>query len=306
MEDIKGCIFNIVHGSFVDGHGIRTTIFMKGCPLKCVWCCNPEGQAFNPELRVVEADCNGCGKCVPACPEKAIKVESNEGKFKISVDRKACNDCGKCIDVCFTGALSYYGKWYTVDEIFKIINKDQIFYRSSGGGVTIGGGEATWHPEFVLELIKKCKENYIHTAIDTCGYVTSPAGLKCLEEADLLLFDLKGMNDEQHKLSTAVSNDIILKNLKWLDSIGKEVIIRLPIIPGHTYSDENLRKTAEFLSELKSVIRVDILPFHEFGKSKYAELGMEYKMKANQIPIPRQEEIKALFQSYGLTTQIGG
>lgn len=307
MDNIKGCIFNIVHGSFVDGHGIRTTIFLKGCPLKCVWCCNPEGQVFNPVLKVVKADCNGCGNCVSECPENAIKVESDEEKFKVKVDRKLCTNCGKCIDVCYTGALSYFGKWYTINEIFDIIKKDQIFYRASGGGVTIGGGEATWQPEYTLKLIRKCKENYIHTALDTCGYVTSADGLKALEEADLLLFDLKGMDDKQHLLGTGVSNEIILKNLTWLNSIGKEIIIRIPVIPGYTDSTENLHQTAKFLSDLKSVIRVDILPVHEFGKSKYEQIGMDYKLvDVKKISNARQEEIKAIFESYGLTTQIGG
>lgn len=301
MDNIKGCIFNIVHGSFVDGHGIRTTIFLKGCPLKCVWCCNPEGQVFNPVLKVVKADCNGCGNCVSECPENAIKVESDEEKFKVKVDRKLCTNCGKCIDVCYTGALSYFGKWYTINEIFDIIKKDQIFYRASGGG------EATWQPEYTLKLIRKCKENYIHTALDTCGYVTSADGLKALEEADLLLFDLKGMDDKQHLLGTGVSNEIILKNLTWLNSIGKEIIIRIPVIPGYTDSTENLHQTAKFLSDLKSVIRVDILPVHEFGKSKYEQIGMDYKLvDVKKISNARQEEIKAIFESYGLTTQIGG
>ncbi|NTV91017.1 MAG: glycyl-radical enzyme activating protein [Clostridiales bacterium] len=310
MDKNKGCIFNIVHGSFVDGHGIRTTIFLKGCPLKCVWCCNPEGQAFNPELKVVSADCTGCGNCVPVCPGKAISIaaiDAEKGKYQVNVDRKLCNDCGKCIDVCYTNALGFYGKWYTVDEMFDIVKKDEPFYRSSGGGLTIGGGEATWWPDFTLALVRKCKENYIHVAVDTCGYVTTENGMKALEEADLLLFDLKGMDSDGHLAGTGVSNEIILKNLKHLSDLGKEIIIRLPVIPGYTDIKDNLKAAAEFISTLKSVIRVDILPFHQFGKSKYAEIGMEYKLdELKAIPQAKQDEIKALFESYGINAQIGG
>jgi pyruvate formate lyase activating enzyme len=307
MDNTKGLIFNIVHGSFVDGYGIRTTIFLKGCPLKCTWCCNPEGQSFNTELRVISADCNGCGNCVSACSEKkAIKIKKEKDKFNVSVDRKLCNNCGECIDVCYTGALSFYGQYYTVDEMFDLIKKDEQFYRSSGGGVTIGGGEATWYPDFTLNLIRKCKENYINTAVDTCGYVTSENGLKALEEADLLLFDFKIFDEDEHIKYTGVSNKIIKENLKKLDAMGQSIIIRVPVIPGCSDSDENLNSIAEFLSKLKSIERVDILPVHEYGKAKYAEIGMEYKLHVNPISIERQKEIIELFKSYGLNAQIGG
>jgi len=306
MNNTKGLIFNIVHGSFVDGYGIRTTIFLKGCPLKCIWCCNPEGQSFNAELRIVAADCNGCGNCISACPQKAIKLSKDGDKIDVKVDRNLCNNCGKCIDTCYTGALSFYGKYYTVDEMFNIIKKDEQFYRSTEGGVTIGGGEATWYPDFTLNLIRKCKENYINTAVDTCGYVTSEKGLKILEEADLLLFDFKIFDEEEHIKHTGVSNKIIKENLKRLDAMGKSIIIRIPVIPGYSDSDENLNSIAEFLSKLKSIKRVDILPVHEYGKAKYAEIGMEYKLNVNPIPIERQKKILNLFKGYGLNAQIGG
>lgn len=306
MDNTKGLIFNIIHGSFVDGYGIRTTIFLKGCPLKCIWCCNPEGQSFDAELRVVAADCNGCGNCAKACPEKAVEIKEDGDKFSVNVDRKFCTNCGKCIDVCYTGALSFYGKDYTVDEMFEVIKKDEQFYRSSGGGVTIGGGEATWYPDFTLGLIKKCKENYINTAVDTCGYVTSGNGLKALEEADLLLFDFKIFDEEEHIKHTGVSNKIIKENLKRLNDLGKDIIIRVPVIPGYSDSGENLKSVAGFLSELKSVSRVDILPVHEYGKAKYPEIGMEYKLSVDPISQGRQKEILELFKSYGLNAQLGG
>ena len=305
MEKIKAPIFHIIHGSFVDGFGIRTTVFLKGCPLKCIWCCNPEGQKFDPELKVTVEKCDGCGKCVPMCPEGAISLDV-AAEVKLRIDRKLCTDCLKCMDVCYTGALESFGEYYTVDELFEVLKKDELFYRSSGGGVTIGGGEATWHPEFTLELVRKCKENYIHTAIDTCGYVTSPDGIKALEEADLLLFDVKGIEPEAHLRNTGVSNEPIMKNLRHLAAMGKPLIIRVPVIPGYTDSEETLRAIAELLSQLKSVNRVDIMAVHEYGKVKYDQLGKEYLLNVQPIPPERQEEIRKLFVSYGLNAQLGG
>jgi glycyl-radical enzyme activating protein len=298
----KGLIFNIVHGSFVDGYGIRTTIFLKGCPLRCVWCCNPEGQQFEPELKVVEEHCNGCGKCVDACPVNAVAIE--DGRVKI--DRSLCDGCGECAETCWFDALEIFGKPYTAKEMFDIMVKDKAFYESSGGGLTIGGGEATYYPEFCLELISLCHEAGINVAIDTCGYIQSELGLEVLRQADLLLFDIKGMDDEKHMAATGVSNKLIHKNLHMLNDLGKSIIIRIPVIPGHNDSDEELESMAKMLSGLKSVERVDLIFFHEFGKVKYRQLGKEYKMPKISASPERQQEIKELFESYGFKTQLGG
>lgn len=306
MAETTGCVFHIINGSFVDGYGIRTTVFLKGCPLRCIWCCNPEGQAFEPELKLTVSECNACGNCVPACPERAIHLSAHQGQIDLKVERKLCTNCGECTAVCHTGALSFFGSYYSVDQMFEILKKDELYFRSSDGGVTIGGGEPTWQAEFTLELIKRCKENYFHVALDTCGYVNSALGLKALEEADLILFDLKGMDDAEHHKNTGVSNKIILENLRRLNALGKEIIIRVPVIPGYTDSPKNLEQTAGFLSALKSVQRVDILPYHPYGKVKYAQLGKEYALNSMAVPPDRQEEIKALFESHGLIAQLGG
>lgn len=306
MTKTTGCVFHIINGSFVDGFGIRTTVFLKGCPLRCVWCCNPEGQAFNPELKVTADACNACGNCVPACPARAILLRAHEGNIELKIERELCTNCGKCTAVCHSGALSLFGKYYDVDELFEILKKDELYFRSSDGGVTIGGGEPTWQAEFTLSLIKKCRENYFHVALDTCGYVNSALGLQALAEADLLLFDLKGIDEQEHEKHTGVSNIIILENLQRLNALGKEMIIRVPVIPGYTDSPENLEQTASFLSMLESVQRVDILPYHPYGKVKYAQLGKEYKLNSQAVPPARQEEIRALFERYGLIAQLGG
>lgn len=306
MDNLRGLVFHIIHGSFVDGHGIRTTVFLKGCPLKCVWCCNPEGQAFHPEIKLTLSKCDGCGRCIPVCSTGAILLDLEQEDAGLRIDRELCTNCGRCIEVCYKGALDCFGKYFTVDELFDVVKKDEQFYRSSGGGVTIGGGEATWQPTFTLQLIRKCKENYIHTALDTCGYTTSADGIKALEEADLLLFDIKGMDPQDHLKNTGVSNEPILENLKRVDAIGKAIIIRVPIIPGYTDSEQHLKSTAEFLSKLKSVQRVDLLPVHEYGKVKYQQLGKKYKLSVQPISQKRQDEIKVFFEQYGLKVQLGG
>jgi pyruvate formate lyase activating enzyme len=288
----------------VDGYGIRTTVFLKGCPLRCKWCCNPEGQKFEPELKYTEALCSGCMNCIEVCPEGAIKKTENGEKIRI--DRKLCTNCMKCIDVCYTGALDRFGKYYTVDELFDIIRRDMSYYRASGGGVTIGGGEATLQSEFTLALIRKCRENFIHVAVDTCGYTVSEEAFEVLSEADLLLYDIKGMDPVEHLRGTGKSNELILSNLRKLDALNIPIIIRLPLIPGYTDSDETIQKTAQFLSTLRNLDRVDLMNYHEFGKAKYVQLGMDYEVDASPLSEERLAEITAVFSGYGIKTQIGG
>ncbi len=301
-KDNKALIFNKVHGSFVDGYGVRTTIFLKGCPLKCIWCCNPEGQSFEPELRLLAERCNGCGLCEDECPKKAISIVDRQAV----VDRTLCDACMKCINVCYTDALLPFGEWMSVDEIYEYIKKDIKYYQTTGGGLTIGGGEATCYPEFVSELIDRCHKDRIPVAIDTCGYMVSQKGMECLKKADLILFDIKGIDDTLHKKNTGVSNRPILETLRKLADLRKPVIIRLPLIPGYNDTMEKLQEVAELILHYPNIERLDILPFHDFGKSKYAELGKSYELKIEYILNEKLEEIKAYFTEKGINTQLGG
>jgi len=306
MDSKQGLIFHIIRGSFVDGYGVRTTVFLKGCPLKCIWCCNPEGQQGCREIKFSPSECDSCGRCVKICPTNAIQLDIKEGDNKPKIDRELCTNCGKCIEVCYTGALDYFGRYMTVDEVFTIVKKDEQFYRTSGGGVTIGGGEPTFQPLFTCTLLRKCKKNYIHTAVDTSGYTSTREGLRVLEEADLLLYDIKVMGLQEHLKYTGVSNKLILKNLRKLDAIGKAIIIRIPIIPGHTDSAQNIKSIAEFLSRLKSVERVDLLAYHKYGIVKYGQLGRDYKLHIQPPTEEHLNDIKDTFERHGLNVQLGG
>ncbi len=305
---LTGIVFNIVHSSFVDGYGIRTTVFLKGCPLRCLWCCNPEGQKAEQELKFTASVCNGCGKCVDLCPVGAISLNSEDPGQKLIIDRDKCTLCGRCIEICPVTAFGMVGTPMSVDEVMGIALKDEYYYRKSGGGLTIGGGEATFQPDFTLALVRACKENYVHVAIDTCGFVTAGNGLKALEEADLLLYDIKGMDPAEHRRNTGVSNEIILKNLKRLNDLQKPIIIRYPFIPGYNDSQETIQSVAAFLKELKSIERLDIIGYHEYSRTRYKELGMPYPLEhvKNTLTDERLESVKEYFEQQGLNTQLGG
>lgn len=300
----KELIFNLVRGSFVDGWGVRTTVFLKGCPLHCKWCCNPEGQRYTPELRIFHQRCNSCGKCVNCCPKQALSVTS-EG---ITCDRAQCDGCGKCLDACPDKALELFGQWMTAREVFEIVKKDQDYYALSGGGLTIGGGEASQFPEFCLELMELCHESGISVAVDTCGYAPRPENFSVLATADLLLYDIKGVDPVQHKKNTGVDNSIIWANLRRLNELGKEIIIRIPVIPGYNDSDNELEEIAHRLVRLEYIRRVDLICYHQYGMVKYQQLERRYPLPDSVMPIlpERQKKILALFQRYGLNAQLGG
>ena len=272
----KAIIFDIERNSFVDGPGIRTTVFFKGCNLKCIWCHNPESQAFKPQMMFYRAKCKGCGKCKEICPNP-----------------DNCILCGKCTFYCPLNAREICGKEYTVEEVFAEVIKDKAFYENSHGGVTLSGGECLLQADFCAELLKKLKEENIHTAVDTCGFVPKTAIDKVIPYTDLFLYDIKAIDEDVHIKCTGQSNKLILENLKYINSLEKNIEIRIPYIPD--YNDNQIEKIAEFIKPLSSIKSVKILPYHNYADSKYDALSME-----NTLPekIPTDEEIKIAEQFF--------
>lgn len=253
----RGIIFDIVRGSYVDGPGVRTTIFFKGCNLSCTWCHNPEGKAGNMQRLFYADKCVGCGACKSACA-----TPNN------------CILCGKCADVCPKSALSICGKEYTAEEIVKEILKDRFFY-SDTGGATFSGGECMLQLDFLLEILKLCKENGVHTAVDTAGNLPFKSFEKILPFTDMFLYDIKVMDSVAHKRYTGTENSTILSNLAKLLTLGKRVWVRIPVIPEVNATKENMVEVKKFLSAHGYPERVELLPYHTMGENKYRALGYE-------------------------------
>jgi len=302
MDELKGLVFTITHGSFVDGHGIRTTVFLKGCPLRCLWCCNPESQEIYPEIKYTAGECNGCGRCYDLCPLSAIGRDGG----RAGIDRNICDNCGSCAEACYRNAIADFAKWRTVDDVFDDVYRDNSFYMNSGGGVTIGGGEPTLQTGFSRALLDRLQSKGVHVAFDTCGYTVSEAAFELLRDADLLLFDLKGLDPEKHKRHTGVDNSVIVENLKKLNDLGKEIIIRLPLIPGFTDDDDDIEAEIDFIGSLKAARRVDIIPYHDFARIKYEQLGRKYPFDIDLVHKTPAEDIRDRFVGAGIAAQIGG
>ena len=291
---MKAKIFEIKRFAVHDGDGIRTTVFFKGCPLKCVWCHNPEGISKNSELAYFEHKCISCGECLKVCPSNAHKIENGLHFF----DREKCLACGKCESVCLGNALTLYGKEYAVSELVPILLKDKDFYHSSGGGVTLSGGECLLYADFCAELLKTLKEHGIDTAIDTCGFVSKTALDKVIPFTDTFLYDIKAFDEETHVKCTGYSNRQILENLLYLDSKNCKIEIRIPFVPD--FNDNEINLIGEFLSKLKNVTKVRVLSYHNFAGSKYKSLDIE-----NTLPVrlPTKAEIDSAIKtlkSFGL------
>lgn len=266
----NGFLFNIQKFSTNDGPGIRTTVFFKGCPLHCYWCSNPESQSARPQLLWDAAKCVHCEHCMETCPAKAISQQDG-----LLSSTPACTGCGRCVQACPQKALTLEGKPYTVEEVLRVCLQDRDFYEESGGGVTLSGGEPLAQPDFAVELLQALKAHGLHTAIETTGFAPEETFARLLPFLDLYLFDCKQYDSEAHKGATGVSNDLIARNLKAAIDAGKQVIIRIPVIPGF---NDALEDAAGFCAHLKSLGAKDVnlLPFHQFGEKKYEFLSKPY------------------------------
>lgn len=300
-------IFNIQKFSTHDGDGVRTTIFFKGCPLRCMWCHNPESQRYHKELIFHQHKCTACGRCVAKCKQGANSIVDG----RIVFDRSKCTACGVCTDWCITEAREIAGKEYTVDALVKEAMKDKIFYEQSGGGVTLSGGEvmASQHMDYVEEVCRKLHENGVSVFIDTSGY-TDYANLKrLLPYVDVFLYDLKVMDPEGHKKYIGVDNALILENLKKLSDDGAGLYIRLPIIGQVNATDEHIESVIHFLKDNQIHARqVNLLPYHDIGKGKYASLDMEYHEEEMSVPMEElMQHFKSMFEEQGFSkVNIGG
>lgn len=273
-----GVIVDVKHFAVHDGDGIRTTVFLKGCPLKCVWCHNPEGISFSPQLSYIAKKCIGCGACVEVCAAGAHRISDAGHEFL----REKCISCGACADACLGEALKLYGKKIEAEDLLPELLEDVPFYESSGGGVTLSGGEALMQPAFCAALLRRLKENGVSTAVDTCGDVPRAAVDAVFPFTDVFLYDIKAIDPEVHRKCTGRTNERILENIRMIDERGGKIEVRYPYVPG--MNDGECEKIAAFLKTLRRPVNVRVLPYHSFAGSKYEALGMENTLPGKAMP----------------------
>ena len=300
---MKGLVFNIQRFSVNDGPGIRTTVFLKGCPLHCAWCHNPESISSKKELLLREDRCVRCGDCIAVCKNNAIRLENGN----VVTTRELCLACGDCVEVCYADGRELMGKEMTTAEVMREIEKDKVFFDQSGGGVTFSGGEPLLQHEFLLSLLQACKKKFIHTSVDTSGYV-SPAIFEPVSQCvDLFLFDLKTLDDAKHREYTGVSNRVIIENLRRLAQWHKHIIVRIPVIPGINDDTSNVQQVALFVSSLGTVSEIHLLPYHRIGIDKYHGLGRgELACAADSPSAEHMSRIAGTLRDRRLVVSIGG
>jgi pyruvate formate lyase activating enzyme len=300
-DDDKGLVFNIQRFSVHDGPGIRSTVFMKGCPLNCQWCSNPESQDFFPNLMVSDRHCRQCGACEKICPHGAITLTREAGR---KIEWGKCNQCLACVDACIYNSLNVCGNYMNLEEVLDEVLKDRAFYRNSGGGMTISGGEALSQSEFVDRLLREGKRLGLHTALDTSGYARWKTLEKVLPPVDLILWDIKHLDPREHKKMTGVENQIILENITKA-SKKKTIWLRMPLIAGFNDSDAHLAKLID-LAKTVAPEKISLLPYHEGGKSKCEQLGRPYPFPEGRAPSDaRIESIKTMIEKQGINVSIG-
>lgn len=300
----RGRIFNIQKYSIYDGDGIRTLVFLKGCNIRCPWCSNPEGLSSEFQVMYSHDKCVDCGKCVDVCPAGVHYMTTNEsGKQVHRVDRGVdCIGCRKCEEVCISDALDIMGKDISVSELMKIIMQDYDFYISSGGGVTIGGGEMSLQTDFAVALLRECKKMMINTAVETQGTTNVANYEKLAEVVDQFLFDIKHIDTHQHKALFGIGNENVRRNLERLMDLGANVVIRMPLVRGYNDSYDAITGAINYamaLSKRGNIQRIDILPYHQFGRNKYEKLEMIYPMKTDPSYTPEElDSLEAFFKKF--------
>lgn len=290
----SGSVFNIQKFSIHDGPGIRTTVFLKGCPLRCKWCHNPEGLSAATEVEYEPTKCIGCGACAAICPRGCHSISETEGH---GYARKDCTRCGECIGHCVAGSLKLVGTEHTVEEVIKKVMADKIFYDTSGGGMTLSGGEPFFQPDFAIALLKAAKEAGLNTAVETSGFCKTETILEAAPMVDLFLFDYKATGEELHKELTGVSQELILKNLQAISDAGAKIMLRCPIIPTANDTDEHFAAIAALAERIEGVQRVELEPYHPLGTGKAPKIGKTQEFATTAPTKERMEEIRQFVEA---------
>ncbi|MFW9833244.1 MAG: glycyl-radical enzyme activating protein [Candidatus Thorarchaeota archaeon] len=294
IDKSKGLIFKIERMTTDDGPGLRTTIYFNRCLLNCIWCHNPESIPQKPQLQWINRKCIRSKHCIEACKEHALQFKKDD----LYIQRETCTNCGDCVEACPSTALTMFGRWWDLEELFREVEKEKVFFRKTKGGITVSGGEPTLQPEFLLQFLKLCKNNEISTALDTCGYSSKKVYQELLPFVDIVLLDLKVIDSDQHQEYTGVRNNRILENAKWIAHYvkenGKTMWIRTPIIPNYTATDENVKGIGDFIvNELNNIPDVwDLLAFNKLCETKYSRLGLSWPLENE--PLMTKDEMEHL------------
>lgn len=300
-DNNSGIVFNIQKFSVHDGPGIRTTVFLKGCPLACAWCSNPESQRFGPELMTRDVNCRRCGACAAVCPNGAISLSKNTGRI---IDRQKCDSCFECVESCLYDSLLRCGTLMSVREVLDEVLQDRMFYKNSGGGVTLSGGEPLSQPDFSRAILQACKEDGLHTAIETAGHAPWNRMQSVLNFADLILFDVKHLDSELHRKTTGVENERILENLRKTAK-GRKLWLRVPLIAGFNDAEDHIRQIAGLGVEIGAE-KISLLPYHEGGKAKSEQIGIGCTYPEGRAPSEKHiNKLRLVIEQTGLAVSIG-
>ena len=283
----QGILWKEDHFAQHDGPGIRTSLYFKGCPLRCLWCNNPEGQTPEPSLVLARTSCNGCGQCLKVCTTEALNLLQNGDRTAIQIYKSKCNSCGACASSCSTGALQVLGRSYTVSDVLALLEKNRLAYKKSGGGLTCTGGEPTYQVDFLIDLLAECRRRNIHTAVETSGYVDRKVFQAVLQLVDWLFIDLKHLDNKKHQMLTGKSNVGILSNARLASSVlqsrNKTLVIRTVVVPGIN-DGQNISDLSDFLYSLPFVTMVELLPYHRYGVHKYDFIDRKYSLPKVEPP----------------------